>query len=244
MADIVPGAPRGTPATKELLPVRDCGDAAEGAAALVRLPTDESPSKFSVASQEWPDADIQSQLCAFAADDGLAEDIEALMDGLPSPGPMGSDGAPKGTPTKQMVNALETQLLPVCGLASHEEGIQLLRACLATGREDPTYGGFETQSESPVWGWNDDWALLRPELKKRTAPLSPKLPTEVMALPAAFFSRPYFCSARSRARLRRCLWWGGQCRGRRGWRVPFHAFADPEASPQLALQHLCSRKVA
>ena len=34
MAEIVPGAPRGTPATKELLPVRDCGDAAEGAAAL------------------------------------------------------------------------------------------------------------------------------------------------------------------------------------------------------------------
>ena len=88
MAEIVPGAPRGTPATKELLPVRDCGDAAEGAAALVRLPTDESPSKFSVASQEWPDADIQSQLCAFATDDGLAEDIEALMDGLPSPGPI------------------------------------------------------------------------------------------------------------------------------------------------------------
>ena len=190
MAEIVPGAPRGTPATKELLPVRDCGDAAEGAAAL--LPTDESPSKFSVASQEWPDADIQSQLCAFATDDGLAEGIEALMDGLPSPGPMGSDGAPKGTPRKQMVNALETQLLPVCGLASHEEGIQLLRACLATAREDPTYGGTETQSESPVWGCNDDWALLRPELEKRTAPLSPKLPTEVMALPAAFFRDPTF----------------------------------------------------
>ena len=138
MAEIVPGAPRGTPATKELLPVRDCGDAADGAAALVRLPTDEGPSKFSVASQEWPDADIQSQLCAFAADDGLAEDSDALIDGLPSPGPM-------GTPTKQMVNALETQLLPVCGLASHEEGIQLLRACLATARNDPTYGGTETQ---------------------------------------------------------------------------------------------------
>ena len=105
---------------------------------------------------------------------------------------MGSDGAPKGTPTKQMVNALETQLLPVCGLAPHEEGIQLLRACLATAREDPTYGGTETQSESPVWGCNDDWALLRPELEKRTAPLSPKLPTEVMALPAAFFRDPTF----------------------------------------------------
>ena len=44
----------------------------------------------------------------------MAEDIEALIDGLPSPGPMGSDGAPKGTPRKQMVNALETQLLPLC----------------------------------------------------------------------------------------------------------------------------------
>ena len=98
---------------------------------------------------------------------------------------MGSDGAPKGTPTKQMV-------MPVCGLASHEEGIQLLRACLATAREDPTYGGTETQSESPVWGCNDDWALLRPELEKRTAPLSPKLPPEVMALPAAFFRDPTF----------------------------------------------------
>ena len=91
-----------------------------------------------------------------------------------------------------MVNALETQLLPVCGLASHEEGIQLLRACLATARNDPTYGRTETKSESPVWGCNDDWALLRPELEKRIAPLSPKLPTEVMALPAAFFRDPTF----------------------------------------------------
>ena len=50
----------GTPQTQEMLPVaEECRAAGE---ALVQHTVDESPSKWSVASQEWLDADIQDKL--------------------------------------------------------------------------------------------------------------------------------------------------------------------------------------
>ena len=60
MAESVPEALRGTPQTQEMLPVaEECRAAGE---ALVQHTVDESPSKWSVASQEWLDADIQDKL--------------------------------------------------------------------------------------------------------------------------------------------------------------------------------------
>eukprot|EP00438_Fugacium_kawagutii_P001502 Skav202548 [mRNA] locus=scaffold2011:358482:361283:- [translate_table: standard] len=142
------------------------------AAAILPL-VDASPSKVSLQSADWCDAELQDGLAVLG--DGLAIALETLMD------------------VEACLSPIENKLLPVCGLRSHEHGIQILRACLAAARGDLQYGMSELQTAAPVWGGNDDWTLLRSELVRRLAPGSKGLPEEVMAVPAAFFRDPEFC---------------------------------------------------
>ena len=81
----------------------------------------------------------------------------------------------------------ERSLLPICGLPSHEQGIRLLRRCLAQGRKDPQWELSQTDSCSPLWGGMDDWKVLRPHLAACLQPASASLPEDIVAVPAAYF---------------------------------------------------------
>lgn len=71
------------------------------------------------------------------------------------------DGA-EAPPSADMVAELESGLLPVCGLESHERGIVLLRKSLAAGRDEQDWMPTQMSSPSPRWGGQDDWQHMRP----------------------------------------------------------------------------------
>ena len=101
------------------------------------------------------------------------------------------DGA-EAPPSADMVAELESGLLPVCGLESHERGIVLLRKSLAAGRDEQDWMPTQMSSPSPRWGGQDDWQHMRPCLLKHLLPTSAALPHDLVIIPATYFRDPHF----------------------------------------------------
>ena len=101
------------------------------------------------------------------------------------------DGA-EAPPSADMVAELESGLLPICGLESHERGIVLLRKSLAAGRDEQDWMPTQMSSPSPRWGGQDDWQHMRPCLLKHLLPTSAALPHDLVIIPATYFRDPHF----------------------------------------------------
>ena len=86
-----------------------------------------------------------------------------------------------------LASELEKEILPVCGLQSHEEGILLIRQSLALGRNEPSWSPSEVSCSAPLWGGMDDWQHLRPFVQKHLAPHSAALPEDIVIVPATYF---------------------------------------------------------
>ena len=95
-------------------------------------------------------------------------------------------------PADDLVPELESSLLPVCGLDSHERGIELLRKSLAAGRGEQDWMPTQRSSPSPRWGGQDDWQHMRPSLLKQLLPTSAALPRDFVIVPATYFRDPEF----------------------------------------------------
>lgn len=150
---------------------------------------DLSPGQASVASADWDDGLLQSQLCSQVAGqtDRQLDEALALVMEVEYPDVL-DIGASKGTPEKDgNTDDHEKAFSPICGVESHEEGVRILRAALAAAGDDPAYALTEQQDSHPLWGSNDDWALMRPELLHKLSPTSAELPEKVMAVPASLF---------------------------------------------------------
>ena len=67
-----------------------------------------------------------------------------------------SCSADAAAPGKESVmNQRRFETLPLCGV-SQEQGIRLLRYCLAESRADMSYAATEKQTQNPQWGSSDE----------------------------------------------------------------------------------------
>lgn len=136
---------------------------------------DATPDRMSHCS-DLSDSALRSSFEAAVAC-GMVE--EELVAAEAAAAPLASDAALE----------LESDLLPVCGLKSHEDGIALLREALADGRAELDWLPTQMSSSSPRWGGQDDWEHMRPFLLKQSPSA---LPMEFVVVPATYFRDPEF----------------------------------------------------
>lgn len=140
---------------------------------------DATPDRMSHCS-DLSDSALRSSFEAAVAC-GMVE--EELVAAEAAAAPLASDAALE----------LESDLLPVCGLKSHEDGIALLREALADGRAELDWLPTQMSSSSPRWGGQDDWEHMRPFLLKQSPSA---LPMEFVVVPATLLQRPRVPGAR------------------------------------------------
>lgn len=136
---------------------------------------DATPDRMSHCS-DLSDSALRSSFEAAVAC-GMVE--EELVAAEAAAAPLASDAALE----------LESDLLPVCGLKSHEDGIALLREALADGRAELDWLPTQMSSSSPRCGGQDDWEHMRPFLLKQSPSA---LPMEFVVVPATYFRDPEF----------------------------------------------------
>ncbi|CAJ1457592.1 unnamed protein product [Effrenium voratum] len=100
---------------------------------------------------------------------------------LTTPGHRASPELPPSSREKERFSSM-----PLCGV-DHEQGIRLLRSCLARALGDDAYLGTERSSSTPSWGSSSDWEAMRAEVVKCLSEHSAAPPNQIVCVPAAFF---------------------------------------------------------
>ncbi|CAJ1371313.1 unnamed protein product [Effrenium voratum] len=112
----------------------------------------------------------------------------ALADASAVSGPEKAHEAPENAIGAARTEVTSPDPADTLAVSGHEQAIGAhMRTCLSEARQQPEYAASEEQSQAPLWGASDDWALLRPVLQSYLHEDSAPLPADVTVVPAAYF---------------------------------------------------------